>query len=184
MKPGANISSLLHTATSPELGPGPRPGVRGLADLNAALDSALAGTRLSASRPDLVRATVLLWHDHHDPAHTLCQSVENADGSYVHGILHRREPDFGNAAYWFRRVGTHPCFAGLAERAAALLLAAGDAGLASRLLPGGRWDPFAFVDACESAWRRPGGATAGLLQRMQAEEFALLLDYLLSGVDG
>lgn len=181
MKPGANISSLLATPTPPELGPGPRPGVGALADLNARLDSVLAGAGLSAPRGDLVRATVLLWHDHHDPAHTLCQSVENADGSYVHGILHRREPDFGNAAYWFRRVGTHPCFAGLAERAATLLRAAGDAGLASRLLPGGRWDPFALIDACEGAVRRSGGATAGLLQQVQAEEFALLLDYLLNG---
>ena len=37
-------------------------------------------------------------------AHNLVQEHENDPvGAYIHGIIHRREGDFSNANYWFRR---------------------------------------------------------------------------------
>lgn len=49
-----------------------------------------------------------LWQDaqgNWDAAHELAQDVETRDGAWVHGYLHRREGDGGNAAYWYRRAG-------------------------------------------------------------------------------
>ncbi|OQW94410.1 MAG: hypothetical protein BWK79_06025 [Beggiatoa sp. IS2] len=49
-----------------------------------------------------------LWQDgkgHWDTAHRLAQSVNNAQGAWVHAYLHRKEGDLGNAAYWYAHAG-------------------------------------------------------------------------------
>ncbi len=49
---------------------------------------------------------VALWHEAKgdwDKAHEFAQSVENADGAWVHAYLHRKEGDSSNASYWYRR---------------------------------------------------------------------------------
>src|SRR5262245_19277607 len=51
---------------------------------------------------------VWLLHDFLDESHTISQSIDTPTGSYWHAIMHRREGDFSNAKYWFRRVGDHP----------------------------------------------------------------------------
>lgn len=47
-----------------------------------------------------------------DESHAVSQSVEGQGqpphGDFWHAIHHRREPDPGNAGYWFRRVSRHP----------------------------------------------------------------------------
>jgi hypothetical protein len=43
-----------------------------------------------------------------DRSHSVSQSIGDRDGSFWHGIMHRREGDFSNAKYWFRQAMRHP----------------------------------------------------------------------------
>ena len=60
-----------------------------------------------AERPDL-HAGLWLYVDDLDRSHTVSQALEDATGSYWHGIMHRREGDFSNSHYWMRRAARHP----------------------------------------------------------------------------
>src|SRR5215472_18856895 len=105
-----DLNHFLATDETAELGPGPRSGVQSQTLLENRLRPMLEDSGLSQERQELIRALILLWHDHLEAAHVIAQNVEGPDGAFVHGIMHRREPDPGNAAYWFRRVGRHPAF--------------------------------------------------------------------------
>src|SRR5947208_17145720 len=109
----SDLRKLLSTSEPPQLGPEGRPGILPIAHI----DAQLGELAQSGPKAPLVRATLYLWHDHLDEAHSIAQGIETSDGSYVHGIMHRREPDYSNARYWFNRVGRHVCFAELAKRA-------------------------------------------------------------------
>src|ERR1043166_1786622 len=184
MPAGTNIQDfgefreLMSTPEPPELGPGPRSGVLALDALNEKLDTFLARHALSPAVHQPIRSAVLLWHDHLDASHHLSQDLHTPDGSYLHGIMHRREPDYGNAKYWFQRVGRHICFPELASKAAALLQSQNGEFLSRELLSGGQWDPFAFIDACEkSAGKGESNSEAELLRCIQAMELELLLEH-------
>src|SRR5215211_4174172 len=140
----ADIEDLLDTAEAPELGPQQRPGIQSVVEIDKVL---------GPTADPLVRATVLLWHDHVDEAHAVAQSIESVDGSYLHGVVHRREPDYSNAKYWFRRVGRHRCFEDLADAAYVVLdlIFYEHDKTPPPLIVKGKWDPFAFIDACEAA---------------------------------
>ncbi len=171
------FKSLL-TGGWPDLGPGPRTDVMLQEELDKVLGLLLGDTDLPAISQKLIRALVLLWHDHQDAAHTIAQDIETVDGSYLHGIVHRREPDYGNAKYWFRRVGRHEAFPTLAERVGGLLESRKEISLKRELMPGGEWDAFAFIDLCQSAsGQAVGKGLADTLREIQAVEFEVLFDY-------
>src|SRR5580765_7367038 len=136
------IQKLFQTLQPPDLGPGPRPGIKSEAELKKCLDKAFASSNAQTEQRELIVALVLLWHDHLDSAHELAQGIANPNGSFVHGIMHRREPDYGNAAYWFRSVGRHPEFPEIASRAAKTLQGRAESNLIQKLTPAGEWDPF------------------------------------------
>jgi hypothetical protein len=127
---------------------------------------------------DLLRASALLWNDHLDEAHQIVQDLGNADASLLHAIMHRREPDFGNANYWFRKVGEHGCYPALASKAAAVL-----ANLPElrefALISTGHWNPFEFVDACEAvSHKRLSVASVAALRTIQEAEIRSLISVI------
>src|SRR6266536_2528685 len=80
--------------------------------------------------PQAAMSGLYLYFSCLDESHSISQSLESAEGAFWHGIMHRQEPDAGNASYWFRRVGTHAIFPALREAAAQ-----------SGVDFGPRWDP-------------------------------------------
>lgn len=118
-----------------------------------------------------------LWLLHHflDESHRISQDIHTPSGSFWHGIMHRREGDYPNAKYWFRRVGDHPVFDLLAEYCQREL--SEYAQPAAQLpLENGRFDPFCFVDQCESLVRYQKGDLE-FCQRLARQEWKLLFEH-------
>ena len=78
-------------------------------------ESLLGDTVVSPKEARCCLAGMWLWNGFLDRSHEISQNIDTPEGSWWHGIMHRREPDAGNAAYWFRRVGDHPLFAALGD---------------------------------------------------------------------
>jgi hypothetical protein len=137
-------------------------------------------TRLNLS------AGLLQIHDFWDASHDAAQRADDLGerdfSAYWHGIAHRREPDAGNAAYWFRRVGKHSVFKPLAEAGRTLLDQEGDAQLGDRLILGGAWNPMAMIELCTQA--RPGTREETLARKLQRLEMWLLLEATCAAIAG
>lgn len=162
--------TLIDTVGLASLDRGTRPGVADAATIRRLLADTVRG--LTEERRDAALALALLWHDHFDDAHQLCQAHEgHADCDYMHAVLHRREGDFANAKYWFAEVGAHPLDLPLAQAAQTL----GRADLLDR----GRWRPAAMVDACAAALGGDQVARSSLMQ-LQAAEFRALSERLVA----
>ncbi len=174
----AAIKNLVATKTLPDLGPTRRAEALPESELNARLTAALRDTDFAHQQQELIRALLLLWHDHLDASHEISQDIETADGSFVHAIMHRREPDYWNAKYWWRRVGSHSTFPKIASRVNELLQSQHQNEWRDKLLPAGKWNPDAFVDACEQAAR--DASANDLLQQVQRIETEVLLDSFLA----
>ena len=134
------------------------------------IENAFAHTRV-ANRDMAACCIAGIWllYDFIDESHTISQGIETTSGSFWHGIMHRREGDFSNAKYWFRRVGNPPVFAELADNANEVARQRGDEQHAAALTRGGDWDAFAFVDLCEAAVRGRSHAAELCLDIQQAE---------------
>jgi hypothetical protein len=145
---------------------------------DASLKSAVrnASADLHHTTSIAVQAGLLLMNDCLDESHSCSQSIEGEgrDGDYWHAIMHRREPDYGNAKYWFRQVGRHPIVERLPSIAKRIIGERNVDGL--ERLAAGEWDPFLFVDLCERHARNEDSAHALALREIQGWEMALLLD--------
>src|SRR5438067_13867992 len=144
------IRELL-TDRLPALGPG-SPNAAVHEQLTAlTIEKAFAGQKIAdrdAARCCL--SALWLWHDVLDESHKISQDIDTIDGSYWHGIMHRREPDYGNAKYWFRRVPAHPILERLAAAAREQAAKAQLDEPARFLATQKSWDAFGFVDLCEA----------------------------------
>ena len=148
-------------------------------------EAAFASNRITdPAMAECCRSALLLYHDYLDTSHTISQSITTETGSYWHGIMHRREPDYPNSKYWFRRVGDHPVFPALREAAADIAASAPSPhDSAAFLTTQGNWDPFAFIDLCEAANydRTPAG---DLCRQIQQREWEILFDYCYQAAIG
>lgn len=169
----------MATPELPRLGPQGRGGTLAIDELNRALDGFFTREKIAIWGQPLLRSAALFWHDHLDASHAISQNIETGDGSWLHGLMHRREPDYANAKYWFGRVGRHQAFPKIAPRLAALLHN-DRGGLAERLIDKGEWKPFAFIDECERAEQGGDATLTAVLQQIQAAEFDVLVEYILS----
>jgi hypothetical protein len=174
---GPAIADLLSGDRLPELGPGTpneaaRPKIQAIA-LNRSLGSRKIVDHVAAQ---CCVSALWLAHDFLDESHALSQEIETTDGSYWHGIMHRREPDYGNAKYWFRRVPNHSIFVPLTAAARELASQVKHDTAAEFLAKQTTWDAFQFVDLCSAVAN--GRSTAETLARQVARtEWQLLFDY-------
>jgi hypothetical protein len=183
---GPTAAELATRPAPCELGPGqPRADVG--EKLRALTDAVLFDQRrvVDADMARCCHAGLWLLHDFLDESHAISQDIATPSGSYWHGIMHRREPDFGNAKYWFRRVGRHSVFPLLLESARALSKSSPPAAASrlSRLVDADSWDPFRFVDLCESSWKNHDELAMACRQIAQLE-WDLLFDHCYRAVLG
>lgn len=120
----------------------------------AVVEQAVAHDALR-DRPEL-RAALWLYVDELDRSHTISQGIEDATGSYWHGIMHRREGDFSNSHYWFRRVGKHPAMS----------------------LVGDGYDADALIDDVQRA--HDAGQSPAALVQLQRQEWATLFNWCVA----
>ena len=116
-----------------------------------------------------------LYHDFLDESHTLSQDIDTPTGSFLHGIMHRREGDFGNAKYWFRRVVQHPAYEPLHVAVEEIFSEQKPGRATSPVASQSSWDPSRFVDAVEQTVGS-GSAEERICQEIQQAEWWLLFD--------
>lgn len=182
--PADLLAALAFLALGPDEGEGP-PLVQGrppFPALEASVhDAVLAKLLPATTRPArlALAAGLLQVHDFWDASHHAAQEADDLGearfSAYWHGIAHRREPDAGNAAYWFRRVGRHSLFGPLGAAAVEMLEGDGS-GLATRVAPGGRWNALGFVEVC----RLPRDER--VVRRLQRLEMVMLLDETVAAI--
>lgn len=170
------VTSLL-TDRLPALGPGSPNAVAKSQLKSLTMETAFAGRKVrdeSAARCCL--AGLWLLHDFFDESHAISQEIDTLEGSYWHAILHRREPDYWNSKYWFRRVPRHAIFEPLATVARELAAKHQPDAAAEYLTAQKTWDPFRFVDMCEAI---AGGQSRSeqLAREVARAEWQLLFEH-------
>jgi hypothetical protein len=132
-------------------------------------DATLAGEGKIASPAHLAlfRGGLLYAADALDECHRIFQEDHSDLGSYWHGMMHRREGDFDNARYWFRRAGELPIAAALHTEAARV------SPLMARQTT---WDAYLLTGECEQAAHGAEEGRAECLALLRVE-FDGLLDY-------
>lgn len=135
--------------------------------IREASDADLSGGKEATPLFPLVRAGLFYAHDALPEAHRIVQDLPGDLAAYWHGMLHRREADFDNARYWFRRAGVLPHFA---------KLHAVTSEFSPDMARQTSWEPYLFTGLCEQA--RYGDEThSKTLVQLQRAEFDVTFNY-------
>ncbi|GIW98077.1 MAG: hypothetical protein KatS3mg111_1410 [Pirellulaceae bacterium] len=164
------LLSIIENAPLPDLNDNPRSNDLATEIKNQLHNSPFKGT--------LIESALWLLAGELDRSHRISQQFDSPEGSFWHAIMHRREGDYSNSKYWFRRVGNHPVLeelrAKIADDRRATLA---DEELIHHLLQSD-WFSGAIVDACQEActqrpqWRAP-------LRQIAWWEWQLLFAYTM-----
>ncbi len=151
---GPLLTKLLAEPRLPELGAG-GPDPRRKSELALEIPRAVleSGKVLDEDLARACMAGLWLHFDFLNESHELSQQIHRNEGSYWHGVMHRREGDFANASYWFRRAGSLPFLTDLGRAAAQLCDGDYVPPALFKIARGESWDPFRFVDICQECVR-------------------------------
>ena len=101
--------------------------------------------------PKPVVSALALCNDDLRLSHEVSQSINTPIGSWLHGCMHRREGDFSNSKYWYRKVGSHACFFKISSKFDGFLAQYSPKGEVKLKSLGKVWNPFDFIDLCSEA---------------------------------
>ena len=118
---------------------------------------------------ETLRAALLILADDLETAHEIVQSIDTPSAAAWHAIIHRREGDFWNSNYWWRRAQTLP-WPGLVDHLPPLLKPHQSA---LHALSTPTYSPAAFTDAVER-YHKDAGLAATLLEIQRLEWKSLL----------
>ena len=138
------------------------------------------GNMVDTEFADCVRSALFLYFSDLDRSHRVSQGIHSTTGSFLHGIMHRQEPDFSNSKYWFRKVSNHEVLPALRETVLARWAAGGDSrsdSLRAMVESRSAWDAFWFVDQCEAVKRGGASEVESALMEAQRVEWQLLFDH-------
>ena len=119
-----------------------------------------------SAAPEAALSGLYLYISCFEESHTIAQDIHSPEGSYWHAIIHRQEPDSGNAGYWFHRVGTHTLFPALAAAAVALGYPCGE-----------KWEPLKYIAFCEKVRHTGSEEQQELAIQVQHAEWQLLFHH-------
>lgn len=114
-------------------------------------------------------AGLWLYVDELDPAHAAAQDLDTPTGAFWHAVVHRREGDFDNACYWYRKAAGHPAM----DR---MDLTGGGAGSGTGVAA---YDAETFVRGVQNAHGR-GDNNDPALQSLQNKEWKALFGWCLT----
>lgn len=145
----------------------------------------------SPAEQALLSSAIYLWNDDLTRSHEICQGFERTvpDASFIHGIVHRREPDYKNARGWLERAEGMRGGETIRDAVLALLqrvLQMPDYGTArdtafdliQHLRKVGTWDPLKLLSLCEACDWKEDPALCRLLEEVQEAELLAAIEMI------
>ena len=119
-----------------------------------------------------LQAALWLYVDDLDAAHEPAQSLATPTASLLHAVVHRREGDFNNALYWYRKAGNHGALG-------AIDLTGGGAGSGTEVAA---YNPVRFVERVQTA-QANNDLTNPALVSIQHKEWRAIFDHCVMELD-